>query len=280
MRSLTTLPADVEPAEVLEHLKVDGGVIVKNLLTRDVIERFKLDIENTAESIAPGARTGGDRTVEFWGSQTKRFTRLAWRSPAFEDILLAPMLAAVADATLLPICDDYWLNTGQMMIIGPGESAQMPHRDAGNWMALCTPSSPEVTVSCMYALDDFTAENGATHVVPGSHVWPDYDTKPRANEFAIAEMQAGDGMIYSGRVIHNGGANSTTDEWRLGLHVSFVAGWLTPEEALPISTPWTAASGMSERAQRLLGWKSYGHRSRLWTVDYEEISVALPDPTR
>ena len=88
-------------------------------------------------------------------------------------------------------------------------------------------------------------------------------------------MSAGDGLIYTGRVIHNGGANSTADEWRLGLHVSFVLGWLTPEEALPISTPWESAKEMSERAQRLLGWKSYGERSRLWTVDYEEIAVAL-----
>lgn len=213
--------------------------------------------------------------IEFWGSQTKRFTRLGWRSPAFEEILLAPMLLGVCDELLLPSCDDYWLNTGQMMIIGPGESDQMWHRDAGNWMQLCTPNAPEVTISCMYALDDFTEENGATRVVPGSHLWPDYTTAPEPDQIAIAEMEAGDGLLYSGRVIHYGGENATTDTWRLGLHVSFVLGWLTPEEALPISTPWEAAKTMSERAQRLLGWGSYGTRSRLWTVDYEEVSVGL-----
>ena len=244
-------------------------------MSPEVVARFKGDIEAAVSDIEPGARTGSDRTIEFWGSQTKRFTRLGWRSPAFEDILLAPMLTAVADAVLLPTCDDYWLNTGQMMVIGPGERAQMPHRDAGNWMALCTPTSPEITVSCMYALDDFTAENGATRVVPGSHAWPDYERPATPEQFVTAEMQRGDGLIYSGRVIHNGGANSTEDQWRLGLHVSFVAGWLTPEEALPISTPWESARTMSERAQRLLGWKSYGERSRLWTVDYEEVAIGL-----
>lgn len=273
--ALAVLDADASTADVLSQLATDGGVIVKGLLANDTVERFKHDIAETAATHRAGATSGGERTVEFWGGETKRFTRLGWRSPAFEDILLAPMLTSVSDEILLPSCDDYWLNTGQMMIIGPGETEQMAHRDAGNWMAMCTPASPEVTISCMYAIDEFTADNGATRVVPGSHLWPDYDTKAAPDQFATAEMQPGDGLIYSGRVIHNGGANVTADVWRLGLHVSFVLGWLTPEEALPISTPWSAASTMSDRAQRLLGWKSYGERSRLWTVDYEEISVAL-----
>jgi len=272
---LQILPADASLGDVLGGLESDGGVIVRDLLSSDTIDRFKADITETAEQHRPGAVTAGERMAEFWGSETKRFTRLAWRSPAFEQILLAPTLLGVADELLLPACDDYWLNTGQMMIIGPGETEQMSHRDAGNWMHLCTPTGPEITVSCMYALDDFTAENGATRVVPGSHRWDDYQTSPTSDQYATAEMRAGDGMIYTGRVIHNGGANTTSDQWRLGLHVSFVLGWLTPEEALPLATPWSAASTMSDRAQRLLGWKSYGLRSRLWTVDYEEIGAAL-----
>lgn len=277
--ALATLPANVELAEVISKVNEDGGVIVRNMLSPGVIERFRSDIVSEVDDHQPGATSGGERTVEFWGSQTKRFTRLGWRSPAFEDILLAPTLLGVADSLLLPSCDDYWLNTGQMMIIGPGESEQMRHRDAGNWLAMCTPTSPEVTISCMYALGEFSAANGATRVVPGSHLWDDYDRIAKPDEVATAEMGQGDGLIYSGRVIHNGGANVTDDEWRLGLHVSFVLGWLTPEEALPISVPWSAAKNMSDRAQRLLGWKSYGKRSRLWTVDYEEISVALGQET-
>ena len=272
---LTTLGADTPLATILEVLDRDGGVIIKDLLASSTVESFMADVANQASNHAPGATSGSDRTVEFWGHETKRFTRLGWRSKAFEEILLAPTLRAVSDELLLPSCDDYWLNTAQMMIIGPGETAQMWHRDAGNWMALCTPQSPEVTISCMYALSEFTAEVGATHVVPGSHRWDDYDKPPTDEQIAYAEMQPGDGLIYTGRVIHNGGANVTADQWRFGLHVSFVLGWLTPEEALPISVPWSAAQHMSERAQRLLGWKSYGSRSRLWTVDYEEISVAM-----
>lgn len=270
-----TLPANAPVVDVLEHLAADGGVIVKQLLPSDVVTRFRSDIESTSTSHRAGATSGSDRTVEFWGGETKRFTRLGWRSPAFEDILLAPTLLGAADALLLPHCDDYWMNTGQMMIIGPGETEQMWHRDAGNWMSLCTPAAPEVTVSCMYALGDYTADMGATRVVPGSHLWHDYQQAPTPDQFATAEMEPGDGLIYTGRVIHNGGANVTADRWRFGLHVSFVLGWLTPEEALPLSTPWEAAQHMSERAQRLLGWASYGERSRLWTVDYEEVGIGM-----
>lgn len=277
MVSLTTLPPDPPIESVLERLAEDGGVIIQGLLPDQTVTTFLDDIGEMATSHPPGATSGGDRTIEFWGHETKRFTRLAWRSRAFEDILMAPMLRRLSDDLLLPSCDDYWLNTAQMMIIGPGETAQMWHRDAGNWMTLCTPESPEVTISCMYALSDFTADVGATHVIPGSHLWDDYSQAPEPEQLAIAEMQAGDGLIYTGRVIHNGGANITDDQWRFGLHVSFVLGWLTPEEALPISVPWDAAQHLSERAQRLLGWKSYGVRSRLWTVDYEDIPVALAE---
>lgn len=272
---LTILNADASTETVLEYLRADGGVIVKGMLADDTMQRFRDDIASQVEDHRPGATSGSDRTVEFWGHQTKRFTRLGWRSPTFEYILLQPTMLGVCDEELLPSCDDYWMNTGQMMVIGPGETEQMWHRDAGNWMALCTPTAPEVTVSCMYALGDFTTENGATRVVPGSHLWQDYRQAPTADQIAVAEMEAGDGMIYSGRVIHYGGANTTSDVWRLGLHVSFVLGWLTPEEALPLSTPWESAQHMSQRAQRLLGWHSYGVRSRLWTVDYENIPVAF-----
>ncbi len=277
-KELTVLPSHASHRDILDALGRDGGVIVKQLLDPQTRARFCDDIASETAQKAAGATTGSDRMIEFWGSQTKRFTRLGWRSPHFEDILMAPALRGLADELLLPSCDDYWMNTAQMMIIGPGETEQMWHRDAGNWPAVCTPTSPEVTVSCMYALGDFTEANGATRVVPGSHLWDDYDRAPSSDDFAVAEMEAGDGLLYSGRVIHNGGANVTTDQWRLGLHVSFVLGWLTPEEALPISVPWESASKMSERAQRLLGWKSYGVKSRIWTVDYEEIAIALGHP--
>jgi len=91
-------------------------------------------------------------------------------------------------------------------------------------------------------------------------------------------MPAGSGMIYTGQVLHGGGANQTTDTWRWGLHVSYVVGWLTPEEAGPLGTPWALVRHQPESVQQLLGWRATTFTEgggRLWTVDYEDVPVGL-----
>jgi ectoine hydroxylase-related dioxygenase (phytanoyl-CoA dioxygenase family) len=116
-------------------------------------------------------------------------------------------------------------------------------------------------------------------VVPGSHTWDDYRRRPEPHEICQAVMPAGSGMIYTGRVLHGGGANTTADEFRYGLHLSYVLGWLTPEEAGPLATPWDDVRHLPERAQRLLGWRCSSsddrYAARLWTVDYEDVPVGL-----
>ena len=130
----------------------------------------------------------------------------------------------------------------------------------------------------MFAIEDFTSDNGATRVVPGSHRWDDFSRRATAGEITQAVMPAGSGMIYSGRVLHGGGANVSNNISRWGLHVSFVLGWLVPEEALPLSAPWDVVKDQSQRVQQLLGWRCStmgADSTRLWTVDYEDIPVGL-----
>lgn len=264
---------------VLDRLAADGGVIVGHMLDPQTLARLNADLDATIDSFAAGTRHAGDATQRFWGAQTKRFTRLAWRSPVFADAVLChPLLLAVADALLGPFCASYWMNTGQMMVVGPGSKAQVMHRDADNWPAMNRPEGHEVTVSCMLALSDFTAEAGATRVAPTSHRWEDYRRRATPEEITQAVMPAGSGMIYTGRVLHSAGANTTADVWRRGLHISYVLGWLTPEEAGPLGVPEEVARTLSPQAQRLLGWRSYDpgdDAARLWTVDYEDVAVGL-----
>ncbi|MCU1399157.1 MAG: hypothetical protein JWN62_2266 [Acidimicrobiales bacterium] len=277
--SLQHLGHDAPSTAVLDVLASDGAVIVDQLLAPDVLARFRADMERAAASFGSGARTDDASVRHFWGDATKRFTRLAARSKAFVDILLDPTLLAVADALLLPNCSSYWMNTGQMMIIGPGEAAQPLHRDADNWRTMNRPDGFEVTVSCMFAVSDFTAEVGATRVVPGSNRWTDFARRADDHEVTQAVMTAGSGMIYTGRALHGAGANVTADEWRFGFHLSYVLGWLTPEEAGPLGVDWATASRLPERAQQLLGWRCYAaggnDSTRLWTVDYEDIPLGL-----
>jgi ectoine hydroxylase-related dioxygenase (phytanoyl-CoA dioxygenase family) len=279
MSGLQHLPHDTPPADVLDALGTDGAVVIDDILTTDVLSRFRADMERAAAGIDAGTRSDDATVRQFWGNDTKRFTRLASRSDSFVDILLHPLMLAVADALLLPNCSAYWMNTGQMMIIGPGEGEQVLHRDADNWRTMNRPDGFEVTVSCMFAISDFTADVGATRVVPGSHRWTDFSRRPRPDEIPQAVMTAGSGMIYTGRALHGAGANRTDDEWRFGLHVSYVLGWLTPEEAGPLGIDWPAAAVLPERAQQLLGWRCYAaggtDSTRLWTVDYEDVPVGL-----
>ncbi|SVA76700.1 uncharacterized protein METZ01_LOCUS129554 [marine metagenome] len=276
MAELQVLERDAPLADVMAAYDADGGVIVRDLLSDDARRAIVDDLSAGLEDTAPGSKSGMDLWETFHGRNTVRFCGLAARSRAFVDhALLNPVFTAVTDELLLANGADYWLNTGQVMAIGPGEPAQYLHRDENNWPEAVA-ADREVTVSCLFALSDFTRENGATVVVAGSQRRPPglvrgAETSP--DEIAYAEMPAGSGLIYSGKVIHGAGGN-TTENWRYGMHVSFVVGWLRPEEASPLAVDRDRAASLPERARELLGWGSYHSEGggRTWLVDFEDAA--------
>lgn len=279
MLQLQQVDKDDGPAAVLAGLADDGAVIVRDFIEPGTLQRFRDDMEAFASGHRVGSVATSEMVQRFWGAHTKRFTRLAHRSAAFVDLLTDPLYLTIADEVLLPHASDYWMNTGQAMIIGPGEKAQWLHRDAENWPTMCKPDGFEVTLSCMFAISDFTSDVGATRVVPGSHRWDDYTRRATPDEVCQAIMPAGSGMLYTGRVLHGGGANATSAQWRYGMHLSFVLGWLTPEEAGPLGASWADVAHLPVRAQRLLGWRcspvNDTYAARLWTVDYEDVPTGL-----
>jgi ectoine hydroxylase-related dioxygenase (phytanoyl-CoA dioxygenase family) len=276
---------DAEIGPVLDTIERDGGVIVPGMLRDDAVVDIVADLETALAATQPGSTDPEQMWHQFHGANTKRFTGLAARSDAFVDHgLLNPLLLAVADALLLPNAADYWLNTGQVMAIGPGEPAQVIHRDEGNWPEVRRPGL-ELTISCMFALSDFTAENGATVVVPGSHLVDAEHSRSivgsPTDDPAYAVMPAGSGMIYTGKVLHGAGHNASTS-WRYGLHVSFVVGWLRPEEASPLMVDQTRAAQLPPRARELLGWSSYRSDGggRTWLVDFEDAARLFEEDKR
>ena len=276
MAELQVLERDAPLADVMAAYDADGGVIVRDLLSDDARRAIVDDLSAGLEDTAPGSKSGMDLWETFHGRNTVRFCGLAARSRAFVDhALLNPVFTAVTDELLLANGADYWLNTGQVMAIGPGEPAQYLHRDENNWPEAVA-ADREVTVSCLFALSDFTRENGATVVVAGSQRRPPglvrgAETSP--DEIAYAEMPAGSGLIYSGKVIHGAGGNPT-ENWRYGMHVSFVVGWLRPEEASPLVVDRDRAASLPERARELLGWGSYHSEGggRTWLGDFEDAA--------
>ena len=266
--------------EILAALAQDGGVIVHNMLSTQVVANLLSELAPQSETSQVGPKSDNKNVNHFWGQQTKRFTRLAQRSQSFADeVLVHPILTGVADELLKPYCASYWMNTGQMMIVMPGGAPQYMHRDSDDWPAMCSPTAPPCQISCMFALSDFTAENGATRVAPGSHLWSDYSRQAADDEITQAVLPAGSGMIYLGKTLHSAGANKTESEARFGMHLSYVLGWLTPEEAGCLGVTEDRAKTFTKQQQQLLGYRCYDasdlNGGRLWTVDYEDVPVGL-----
>ncbi len=115
---------------------------------------------------------------------------------------------------------------------------------------------PLLQVEAMFALSDFTKENGATQVVPGSHLW-EPGREPEPEEILQAGMPAGSALFYLGTALHGGGANTTEDVRRRGMFIGFVVGWLRTEENCFLTVPIEAAKTMPARVQELLGYKPH-----------------------
>jgi ectoine hydroxylase-related dioxygenase (phytanoyl-CoA dioxygenase family) len=112
-----------------------------------------------------------------------------------------------------------------------------------------------VVVNTMWAFDDFTVDNGATRVVPGSQKWPSGEYNGDEETISV-EMPAGSVIFYPGTVLHGGGANRT-DRPRLGVILEYVAGWLRPQENHLLAVPREVAAQLPPALQELLGYNVY-----------------------
>lgn len=150
------------------------------------------------------------------------------------------------------------MNSTQLIDIAPGSAAQPLHRDQWQFpvFTLVGPDAPEASCNFIVALSEFTAENGATRVIPGSHKWKDMSDNGTEGDTIAAEMQPGDACFISGKVVHGGGANVTKGQTRRGLAMVFQASYLTPEEAYPFNVDKEVARGMTVRGQRMIGFRS------------------------
>jgi len=254
--SLTHLQVGDPIDQVVEVLREHGGVIVEGLLCRETLARFNAELDPLLAAVQPERKFLNPALDFFFGTRTRHITAVASKSPTFAaDVLLHPVLLGVCDAILGPACARYQLNLAHVLDRGPGAEQQYIHRDELVWIHVPRPH-PELQLASVIALVDFTAENGATRVVPGSHRW-DWERMPETHEFAIAEMPAGSAVIYLGSTLHGGGPNTTADQWRRGMHLSYVVGWLRTEENHYLATPPEIARTLPRQAQELLGYAAH-----------------------
>jgi ectoine hydroxylase-related dioxygenase (phytanoyl-CoA dioxygenase family) len=176
------------------------------------------------------------------------------------DVMCHPMLLGLADRILLPSCARHQLNLGHLLQRGPGSEDQWLHRDELVWSDVPWPH-PELQLASVVAFVDFTRQNGATRIVPGSHRWPDRQQPAieqiqlsiADDQIAYAEMPAGSAVVYLGGTLHGGGANST-DTARRAVHLSYCLGWLRTEENNYLSIPPSYVKTLPRLAQEVLGY--------------------------
>ena len=228
-----------------------GAVIVDDFVTEERVEALLAEVRLDIDRADPNMRHVNETLQSFYRG-VRNVTGLAGKSRTFVDaVLLHPLLLAAADAIVGPNCASYTLNVGQLMVREPGAPRQWLHRDQNVWSFLPHPH-PEVELSSVVALTDFTEHNGGTAVVPGSHRW-EPGREPEEHEVTYAEMPTGAAVIYLGSTIHAGGRNRSSRA-RPGIHLSYVAGWLRPEENNTLATPPEVARHLPRRAQELLGY--------------------------
>lgn len=243
MAELKRFEAGTDTGVLLGFLKAEGAIILENVLTPETADATRTELQPYIDATAPG------RDV-FSGHKTTRTGALVARSPATCDLIQWPQILALCDGLLGPNCERYQLHLAQVIRIMPGQTAQPIHRDRWAWGTYLSGLEPQLNT--IWALSDFTAENGATQVVPCSVDWPD-DRRPEPDDIRHAEMKRGSVIIYTGSVFHGGGANVTGAD-RVGLNLTYTLGWLRQEENQYLSCPPDVAAMLSEELQGLIGY--------------------------
>jgi ectoine hydroxylase-related dioxygenase (phytanoyl-CoA dioxygenase family) len=237
----------------------------------------------------------------FEGQATERIYTLVARHRVFQDLAEHPRILRLCDRLLQR---GYLLTASQAICIYPGERPQAWHTD-DSFYPIPRPR-PAISVSVIFAVDDFTAENGATQIVPGSHLLGDeivnsilarLDFTPRAasddghdaaesslpgdlaGRAIDAAMPAGSAVVFLGTLVHRGGANRSARP-RMALSNQYCQPWARQQENYTLAVPpeQVRALAMSPRVRALLGYSIHppfmGH---VGGIHPERLAEGMPD---
>lgn len=257
MTALTTLDPTASVAEAAAVVERDGGVIIRDFFDAQTVAEVRSEIDQALAAVPWGQDDfSGHRTKRLYGIfQHTRHAATAVRHPHYAGLakhfleLPVPVYVGEEQAQLAPT---YTVGVSSIIDIHPGEGAQPLHRDDTVWQWRHPQGYRQARVQIMVAVTDFTAENGGTMVVPGSHLWGD-DRGPRVDEAVPTQMSAGSALIWVGGTFHGGGTNAS-DSNRIGLTIGLDLGFLRQEENAYLTYPLEVVKSFDEDIQRLLGW--------------------------
>jgi ectoine hydroxylase-related dioxygenase (phytanoyl-CoA dioxygenase family) len=244
MAQVQTFTLDAPTDQIVETLRVDGAAIVRDVLDSEQLGLLNAELDPWIEA-TPGGRD------DFIGRQTARTGALVARSPLARELVMHPTVIGLANDFLGPYTNKIQLHLTQTIKIGPGQGSQPLHRDRLAWGGYI-PRQIEPQFNTLWALTDFTEENGATRVAPGSPGWAE-DRRATEAEKTQALMSAGSVLLYSGSVIHGGGENRSSAD-RIGANITYCLAWLRTEENQYLSCPPDIAKDLDPEMQELLGY--------------------------
>jgi ectoine hydroxylase-related dioxygenase (phytanoyl-CoA dioxygenase family) len=245
----------------VERVERDGYTIVERAIEPDLIDALDEDLRRVERErgIKPARNL-------FEGLQTVRIYNLLAHGGLYERVPVHEAVLPIVERVLDPGC---LVSSISSIAIKPGEAAQPLHADDQH-IPLPRPHVP-IVCNTMWAITDFTAENGATRLLPGSHR---RDRGPELGEevegIIPAEMPRGSVLIYNGSLWHGGGANGS-QERRVGVAMNYCAGWVRQQENQQLGIPLEIARGFSPRLRKLVGYGLYkriiGHIDKCSPVD-------------
>ena len=236
---------DADADEVAAALASDGCAVIDHLADPDLMAR-------TIEEMSPYLDAVPGGPDDFTGRQTRRAGGLVARSQAARSFVAHRGVLDVVDRVLAH-ATNYQLHLTQIIAIGPGQPAQPIHRDQWAFDFFPFPDGYEVQCNTIWAMDDFTEENGATRVAVGSHRHEDR-LELSADDTEPAEMSAGSVLLYTGSLYHGGGANHS-DRVRRGMNITYDVAWLRQEENQYLTVPPDVAATLDDDLLRLIGYQ-------------------------
>jgi ectoine hydroxylase-related dioxygenase (phytanoyl-CoA dioxygenase family) len=254
--------------EALDRIATDGYVVLEGMVSLRELAALREALDRALAAERLGRNP-------FEGFRTQRVYTLVAKAPEFAALALHPRILALCDALLSP---NYLLTIAQAIELRPGEVAQPLHNDDA-FYEIARPR-PAVSVSTIWAIDDFTEKNGATEVIPGSHLWDDaavdrfiyrQDFTTRRDAAAQGEavrpeddpallaklrritMPAGSVVFFLGTLVHRGGANRS-DRPRRAVTNQYCQPWARQQENYTLAIPPADAARLPERLRAMLGY--------------------------